>query len=508
MAYFASGLQTKSGTPYRFDVGGNPITEMGAPVDAADLPSDYAAQLTNIKATSTIDNSATSGRGTALPGMPSTTWLPGGSPTVPPTALPTAPAAISPKTFAAPTAAHGQTPYSANIGSGIPWAPGASQPSSSPPGYGWDPNLANFTESADPATRAVLAAFQAKGLAPYNEQDLQYWVNHINATGGWDNPANQQFWAQRMAAPQGGVGDYLERPEVGASTSTSTSTPTSPIYTTPPDSYGPTTTASPGTNPGLGPGGIDIAGLIKSLLQPPTPSTPALPGGFGSTGTSLLPDLNQVGQDPLSQLLNSAIGGVVQTGGTPYTQSVAQTLADLIAKGGQTAATDQTGQLVAARDAEATAEQGMLADLRNQLAARGTASEPGVPQGPEQFGIGRIAEQIAPDFANAIATIQQHGLDLANSNVMTALQEATGLSQSMATNVLQAVSLGTNRQQALATIALQTLDENRQWQEFLANYGLTRDQVAATIQQGNMQIVVQLINSFLTSAQVSAAGFV
>jgi hypothetical protein len=68
---------------------------------------------------------------------------------------------------------------------------------------------------ATPAGAAVLSAFQTKGLQPRDQADLQYWVDKIAQTGGWDNPGNQSYWTQRMAQGQGGVGDYLERPEAG-----------------------------------------------------------------------------------------------------------------------------------------------------------------------------------------------------------------------------------------------------------------------------------------------------
>lgn len=69
--------------------------------------------------------------------------------------------------------------------------------------------------TVDASRAAVQAAFQKKGLKPRDQADEDYWVNRINQTGGWNNPQNQQYWLERMAAGQGGVGDYLERPEAG-----------------------------------------------------------------------------------------------------------------------------------------------------------------------------------------------------------------------------------------------------------------------------------------------------
>lgn len=84
--------------------------------------------------------------------------------------------------------------------------------------HGSDPLAGQPTAAAatDPVTAAVLSAFTAKGMQPRDAQDLQYWVDKINTTGGWDGGGNQSYWQSRMAQGQGGVGDYLERPEAGA----------------------------------------------------------------------------------------------------------------------------------------------------------------------------------------------------------------------------------------------------------------------------------------------------
>lgn len=54
-------------------------------------------------------------------------------------------------------------PASGSVGAGLPWDPGASQPSSAPPGYHWDPNMANFEPDAAPAVSAPPTAALSGG---------------------------------------------------------------------------------------------------------------------------------------------------------------------------------------------------------------------------------------------------------------------------------------------------------------------------------------------------------
>ena len=270
-----------------------------------------------------------------------------------------------------------------------------------------------------------------------------------------------------------------------------TPAPSSTSATTPPASSSPASSA--------------ILSAISNLLGP-SPSRPALPPGYSPPGDPLSEGLNQVGQDPLSQILNSGIAGVIQEGGTPYGQSVASTIAQLINQGGLTQPTQ--ARLTAARDAEAKAFQGQLSDARDALAAQGTLSEPGMPQGPLEEAISRITYNLGPAYAREVSGIESGAMDTANKNVMDALTMATGLSHDQAQNVLQAIGTGTNRQTALGQIALQTLNTNVQWQEFLAQYGLDTDKVMEELQQGRIAQIAPLLSAFLQAAQVSAGGFI
>lgn len=455
-------------------------------------------------------------------------FMPGGSPSVPPTAIPTPAPIISPTTFQTPeeqrritplppapaattTTSQGIQPYTPTTGALqlVGFNPGAhigETPNVTTPKYAVANVLQQMSTQPgfDPLNFAAAAAAQLNAMFNTNQfiaadgQTIIYGDEYVHTAppgyhgtdphGGWE-----LFWGSTgpsvtpgAAGPGAGTPTRIDGP--GGSTGTG------------------------GTGGGSGGGlfnGIDIAGLIQGLLKPPTSGAAALPGGYSAPGGPLLPDLNQVGDDPFSRLITSGLGGMIEGGGsTPRTNAVFDALKTIINGGGRTAATDQTPALIAARDNEAMAEKGMLADMRRELANRGLVSEPGVAQGPEVLGIQRTAETLAPIFAAKVAEITQHGLDLENSNLMTSLSLATGLSQTEAGNMLTALSTGSSRQVALANIALQTLEQNRQWQQFLAQYGLDRDRIAAEIQHGNMQDVIGLINAFLTSVTTSTGGYI
>lgn len=63
--------------------------------------------------------------------------------------------------------------------------------------------VASYVNGNDPTQTAVWQAFAAKGIQPRDQADFQYWVDKMNA-----DPNNRQYWLNRMAQAQGGVGDY------------------------------------------------------------------------------------------------------------------------------------------------------------------------------------------------------------------------------------------------------------------------------------------------------------
>lgn len=458
-------------------------------------------------------------------------YLPGGSPTVPATARPTTPAAIAPSLFEPPPAAVPRVPVtstpqtqpgswttygtqSAATGSAVPRTP-ATTPINQYPATGGSTDRAN-----------AIAQFYRTALGRTDDQiqsdpGFWGWVNSSMDLGAVQQaiyasdearnrsrqPAPTEQWARPGGTATGGSGGDAR-------------SALSAIYA----KYG----LDP-NNPGYGladvnyflrrlnetdPNDLDYwAGDNKRLEQEirkslfgevgnmiDTGGGSGAGSGFGfSSGYENNPALDALLQDALTKLVG--LGGMSPSGSDVY-----GSLKKIIDAGGATP--DITAQLVKARDNSVLAEQGMLADARGELADRGLLSEPGSPQGAEISAIRRISERIAPDFANALTDIQTHAMDTGRESLMSALQMATGMGQDAAHNLLQAVSVGTNRETALAGIALQTLSENRQWQQFLMQHGLDRDRLDNEIQQGNWQTVLQLVQSFLSAANVGGQGHI
>ncbi len=91
-------------------------------------------------------------------------------------------------------------------------APSWLNPQGQPPQQSGGSGAPSYYNASDPVHQAVWQAYQAKGIQPRDQADFQYWVDHINQSGGlangYANTGGSGTWAQRMAAGSGGVGDY------------------------------------------------------------------------------------------------------------------------------------------------------------------------------------------------------------------------------------------------------------------------------------------------------------
>lgn len=207
----------------------------------------------------------------------------------------------------------------------------------------------------------------------------------------------------------------------------------------------------------------------------------------------------------IGALLDKAIADLVANhGATPLGQDVGKTLMDIIRSGKAPGISDQ---LVQNREAEAAGMRGQVADARAMLADRGLASEPGNPQGSEADTISRLTEKLAVPYSQAIGDVSTHAMDLNAQTTIAALQQATGMSADQANTILNSVGQGTSRTVALASIALQALAGDRDWAKFLANFGLTHDQVMEQLRQGRVDQVLRLAELFGRDALTAAGGF-
>lgn len=455
-------------------------------------------------------------------------FLPGGSLSIPATALKTTPQRISPSTFASNYRAP-NAPNPSLISDTLTIGADASN------GYGG-------------VTYAGFSPQDHQGVALGDPMNAKYALQQFLVQTGMDLGGNAQAIAQQLNAKYGAAygdpnffhavdgetimmpdGQYVHAAPNGYGLAAGTYNPQNTRevfwgYTddgsggsggggTTSGGGGSTTpsagsSGSGGTGGGGTGGGIDFSSLLAQLqgLMGPQPTGPALPGGFNPNGAPITDGVNQVGNTPLDDLMTSALAGILQNGGTPYSQSIETTLADLISRGGLSPATER--QLIGARDAEAGAFSGQLNDARAALAARGLGSVPGAGQGPEVTAIGRISDSLAPVYASAVSDIESHAIDVGNDSVMQALQMATGMSAQDTNAILNAIGTGTARQTALSNIALQTLDRNIEWNKFLAEFGLERDQIAEQLAQGRITSLVPLLQMFLQLAGQSAQGYI
>jgi len=88
------------------------------------------------------------------------------------------------------------------------------------------------------------------------------------------------------------------------------------------------------------------------------------------------------------------------------------------------------------------------------------------------------------------------------------LQLATGMNEEMSRNLLATAQTWTDRQEMLGNLAIQNLDQNIQWNKFLYEAGLERDQVVESIQTGRLASLLPILQTFLTQVQTSAQGFI
>lgn len=239
--------------------------------------------------------------------------------------------------------------------------------------------------------------------------------------------------------------------------------------------------------------------------------TPANPGGGDGLGPQPTPPGGTipVGTDPLSGQIDNGISTLISNNGmTPEEQSVYATLADIIGRSGSSPANDQIvqNQLESARESESAANTAQTNDANAELANAGLVSEPGVAQGLQGGAIQRISQGLAPTYAGAVRDINTTSIQAQNDRLTTALTQITGLTTSAASNLLNTLGQGTQRQSAIATIALDSLSQNASWNEFLANYGLSRDQIAASIANGNASALGPLITLFESLTGTAAAG--
>ncbi len=234
---------------------------------------------------------------------------------------------------------------------------------------------------------------------------------------------------------------------------------------------------------------------------------------FRFTGTpGVFPGpVQQVGQDPLSQQITKSLMGLMESGGkTPLGRDMDQTLRGLITRQGAIDENplDRAQRMEKRRQPIEAFRRMQTNQMRGELADRNLLSVPGVPQGSEISGLGRLEERLAPHYAPAGQEISTEDFAAQNARLSQALTLATGMSETQSNTLLATIGAGTERQNVLSQIALGTLDRNIAWNQFLARLGLDRARIMEEMQAGRVAALEPLLQLFTQQADIASGGFI
>lgn len=246
---------------------------------------------------------------------------------------------------------------------------------------------------------------------------------------------------------------------------------------------------------------------------------------MGQQGGRVPTALEQQTGNALAQIMGAGGGGGALE--TPFGEGVQSELENLITDYGvipddaQRAAIDleqARSPLDALRQAQLSQGQAALAD-RNLLG-----------QGPELEFMQQLEEQLAPAYSAAGQRLITDQLDRADARYQAALdagvnvaeaqaqrrearliptlQIASNQTAQQAQNMLDTVGTWTERQRMLGDLAIRNLDQNIDWNTFLAEFGLERDQILELISAGRLDDIANLLNSNLPAISLLPQGMV
>ena len=265
--------------------------------------------------------------------------------------------------------------------------------------------------------------------------------------------------------------------------------------------------------------------------------------------------LQQAGTDPLSRLMQSNLAVLGTTGGlapTPMAANVESALVDSIANRGTGAEFETNyGQRVAdeyqrlietggalpldrqQRAMELENIRSPIDDLRRAQLAQGSAAmaDRGLTnQGPEYDFRERVEEGLAPMYAqagrdlelarmreedvryrDALTGAQQMGTEQrrrGQEEYLTALQQATGLTEFESRNLLDTIQTTGDLQTDMGHLALDILSENADWAQFIQQMGLQRETIREMVERGRLSDVADMLNKFMDLAQITQRGYV
>ena len=373
-----------------------------------------------------------------------------------------------------------------------------------PKGEVWDPQIGQVRNPSNPiVTNTAPTTNTRSGQAPAGFVQTKWTDPNWNTT---------KYTAGGILQGGGTIADVLNNPlfkgwsQEGPDKIKS---PTGNIYDLYYDYGGPnqkvqyTQVGFAGSDPRLSDG---IKGNYAAAMKQGASQGMTAPGSQGGYGLQKLGSQGfggNVGQDPLSQYTTGGLLELIMGRGQPKSnlaESLDQALMQRLGGGGEMDAR----RFESIRAPFDRARRGQLDTLRDQLASRGLMSEPGHLQGPEALGYGRVEENITPQYTQAI----NDALLNLDQNNLAALNLAGNVTNQRTGNMLEALSGATGRQGMLGQLAIQSLDQNRQWNQFLAQYGLDREKVMWEMQHGDIALLIPLIQAFLQAAGKTTEGYV
>lgn len=181
------------------------------------------------------------------------------------------------------------------------------------------------------------------------------------------------------------------------------------------------------------------------------------------------------------------LGGILGQGGTTQPEWVSKGLQDLFNSNMESVNNPLgSAQFEALRQPIDKARRTTNNQYAAELASRGILT------GSGEFAnaTGRNEERLAPAFATAVQNASAENQNAARTGALGALQG------------------GTQWSQVQGNLALGQLDQNRQWNQFLADFGLRRDQVQEMLSQGRVDQLLHYYEIWNNANQTSANGFI
>jgi len=278
------------------------------------------------------------------------------------------------------------------------------------------------------------------------------------------------------------------------------------------DGFGPidVVVGSQTSNPSWGWGNVGAsgAGAAAGVVMPPG-SGPTMPQGGGS-----VPQVGAGGGDAPAagggnDLMNSFMDYINRSGMSEFGQGLQNMLLGAL----QGTDPNTNRRFENAVELANRARRSQINNMRGQLADRGLLSLPGQPQGMEAQGLGRIEEAIAPEFARAIRDISVAEGDrwqaLMNMGLNTARQSEGNMLGALTGAGQYGLGLrgqDLEQQQFQANLALQYLQSDRNFQQFLAQQGLSIQQLQWEMMNGDRQYALAVIQQGLNAAGTGEGG--